>query len=75
VKANDSNMPADSMVTSDASIRGGTGGSLGGASEADLRRGYTDAEAPAPERPDAPVPPWVEREPGGFLNRPRGWER
>jgi hypothetical protein len=75
MKATDENMPADSMATSDAGIRGGTKGSLGGASEADLRRGYTDAAAPAPTRPDGAVPMWEEPAPGGFLNRPRGWER
>lgn len=55
------------------------GGSTGGASESDLRRGYT-----RPDQPDTPpladglggmYPDESFRENNGFLDRPTGFER
>ncbi len=68
----DQEMPADSMGTSNAGITGATGGSAGGASMSDLKRGYTDCndEADYPSYLEPAAAPQ-----GGFLNRPRGWER
>jgi len=56
--------------------KGGTNGSLNGATTADLKRGYTTSgdssgntlhEVSETEYPDSP--------PGGFAGRPDGWER
>lgn len=64
----------DSVPSSDASYRGGTAGSLSGASAADLKRGFTTDNASQDyadkygELPDEPLK-------GGFLGRAKGWER
>lgn len=62
------------LPDSSGSTEGASGGSLGGASHADLKRGYSNAS----DEPDEGMtdvfrmPP----EPGhGFLDRPQGWER
>lgn len=55
---------------SNKSYQGGTNGSMGDASQADLKRGYTKPQ-PETEQP-------MDFEPmqqGGFVGRPGGWER
>jgi hypothetical protein len=62
------------LPSSDASLEGATAGSMGGASKADVKRGYSDCNHSGygmPVRDD-------EREAEkntGFLNRPTGYER
>lgn len=64
------------MPMSDAAMRGATGGSLGGASKSDLRRGFTDCCSEDDNGPDSVLDSiWPPEEPGGFLGRPHGWER
>lgn len=58
---------------SNAAKVGGTNGSLGGATPADLERGYitseTDGESAAEEAAE------TVRMPDGFVGRPMGWDR
>lgn len=67
--------PLGSMPESNAAINGGTAGSTGGASTADLKRGYTDAGESIPSEDPYLTSPYFGEEKGGFLDRPRGWER
>lgn len=55
---------------SNASLAGATAGSKAGASNADLKRGYTKAGPPPDPFAEYPNPPE-----GGFVGRPLGWER
>lgn len=61
---------------SNASMVGGTGGSLGGATASDLERGFTtcDKESAAEERAEEGE---MDNEPmeEGFVGRPMGWDR
>jgi hypothetical protein len=66
--------PLGPMPMSDAAIQGGTAGALGGASEADLRRGFSNGEE-EPKTDPAQLYSPVPESSGGFLNRPHGWER
>lgn len=68
----------DSMAESTASYEGASGGSTGGASRSDLRRGFTDADAPRQDQDfgmDSLLPAAEPERPQGFLDRPQGWER
>lgn len=70
----DKNMPADAIPASDTGITGATRGSLGGASTADLRRGFTDAGSEPSGLHDGLIGATPQPQ-GGFLSRPHGWER
>lgn len=65
---------APDLPQSAAGRAGGTAGSLGGSTTADLQRGYFNA-GPGEESgsPDGDVVPMQPVE--GFLTRPCGWER
>ncbi|THF55919.1 hypothetical protein [Pseudothauera rhizosphaerae] len=62
------------LPSSDGGISGGSYGALGGASVADLKRGYTAAGMPE-EAGDLYSMFETEKESGGFCGRPHGWER
>jgi hypothetical protein len=66
----------DTLPESSASTDGATKGSLGGASIADVKRGYSDASA-GDHMPDLQCccPMCVGEKQGGFLGRPQGFER
>lgn len=64
-------MKDKTLPESNASYTGGTNGSMGEATMADLKRGYTK---PAPESSDDQPMFYPETE-GGFVGRPKGWER
>jgi hypothetical protein len=67
----------DRMADSSASTSGASGGSLGGASIADVKRGYSDAGTPKDDSHEAICccPLCAPQKRGGFLDRPTGWER
>lgn len=62
------------LPESKTGIIGGTNGSLGGATEADLERGFTTEQEPDNDEDDNG---WVNPDPlvSGFLGRNGGWER
>lgn len=66
--------PAPDLPQSAAGRAGGTAGSLGGSTDADLQRGYMHA-GPGEEagEPGGDIVPMQPLE--GFLSRPGGWER
>lgn len=62
------------LPSSDCSADGATSSSMGGASKADLMKGYqtlTDESSPGTKLETQPL----EMVPSGFLGRPAGWER
>ena len=62
----------DDLKQSDASIVGGTNGSLNGLTKTDLERGYGDAGVDEYANTESPT---FEQQQGGFAKRPQGWER
>lgn len=63
-----SNLPASS-----GSAEGASGGALGGASMADLQKGFIPDKDSADADYQSPMPAPTQNT--GFLNRPHGWER
>jgi len=70
VKDLDLNTSAD--LPSGSSTQGSTESSMGGASTADLERGYCDSKAPDG---DATLETALFSTQSGVLGRPQGWER
>jgi hypothetical protein len=60
-----------SLPASDAGVTGGSPSSTDDASDAALTRGFKRV----PEAEAAEEAPVVPPSPGGFLGRPRGWDR
>lgn len=65
-------MKSDDLKQSDASLVGGTNGSLNGLTKSDLARGYGDAGVDEYANVETAT---FEQQQGGFLKRPHGWER
>lgn len=63
------------LKQSNASLIGGTGGSLGGASTSDLERGFMSDEEPGESMAHERSETGEELMSEGFVGRPGGWER
>jgi len=68
------------MKESNASIKGGSNGSLGGATTADLKQGYMKQDDKLPsdycdEDEESFLDELYEKPDGGFVGRPKGFER
>lgn len=65
---------SDSLKQSNASTDGASNGALGGATSADLTKGYTSETKPTTDNGMGLVyDPYMPH--GGFAGRPEGWER